>query len=286
MKTILVPTDFSDTSINAAKYAYGLAMQVGAKEIVLYNSFITPISSTLDPSMPGISIVDFETLEIASKEGLQFVKDTLYGSFGDTSVGIELLSKHGYLSDNINSACDESKADVIVMGITGGGLISEKVFGSNTTIIAKYAKVPVIIVPSDSCYKQINKLLLVSDFVEIEEYVPFIPIKQVLDETKAKLMILHVAENSHHSLYEGAYECFAFKELFAGYNPEFHFVVNSNFAQAINNFASENNADVIIVIPKKHSLLESLFTKSHTKELAFHSRIPLMAVHENLANSI
>ncbi len=281
MKTILVPTDFSDTSINAAKYAFGLAKQVGAKEIVLYNSFITPISTTLDPSVPGISIVDFETLETASIEGLQSVKAKLLQTFGDTPVSIELLSKHGYLSDNINSACDETNADVIVMGITGGGVISEKVFGSNTTIIAKYAKIPVIIVPADSCYKHISKLLLVSDFIEIEEYVPFIPIKKVLDETNAKLMILHVAENSHHSLYEGAYECFAFKELFEGYNPEFHFLVNSNFAQAINDFAVDNNADVTIVIPKKHSLLESIFTRSHTKELAFHSCIPLMAVHEN-----
>ena len=281
MKTILVPTDFSDTSINAAKYAFGLAKQVGAKEIILYNSFITPISTTLDPSVPGISIVDFETLETASIEGLQSVKDKLHKAFGDTSIAIELLSKHGLLTDNINSASDEANADVIVMGITGGGIISEKVFGSNTTIIAKYSKIPVIIVPSDSCYKQINKLLLVSDFIEIEEHVPIIPIKKILDDTKAKLMVLHVAENSHHSLYEGAYECFAFKELFAGYNPEFHFVINTNFAKAINDFATTNEADVTVIIPKRHSLLESLFTKSHTKELAFHSHIPLMAVHES-----
>ena len=281
MKTILVPTDFSDTSINAAKYAFGLAKQVGAKEIVLYNAFITPFNTTLDPSMPGISIIDFETLETASLEGLQSVKQKLTETFKDDSISIELLYKHGYLSDNIKSACEETKADVIVMGITGGGVISEKVFGSNTTIIAKYSNIPVIIVPADSCYKHISKLLLVSDFVEIEEFVPFVPIKKVLDDTGAKLMVLHVAENSHHSLYEGAYECFAFKELFAGYNPEFHFIVNPNFSQAINDFALENAADVTIVIPKKHSLLESLFIKSHTKELAFHSRIPLMAVHEN-----
>ena len=110
--------------------------------------------------------------------------------------------------------------------------------------------------------------------------MPHYPIKRMLDETGAKLMILHVAQSSHHSLYEGAYECFAFKELFGKYNPEFHFIVNPNFAEAINGFALANNADITIVIPKKHSLLESIFKKSHTNELAFNSNIPLMAVHE------
>jgi nucleotide-binding universal stress UspA family protein len=281
MKTILVPTDFSETSINAAKYAYGLAKQVGAKKIVLFNAFATPLNTTIDPSVPGVSIVDFETLESASLEGLQSVKQKLLGEFEDLGLEIEVLARHGYLAEDINPICNRVYADVIVMGITGGGILTEKVFGSNTTIIAKHSKIPVIIVPADSCYKHIGKLLLVSDFVEIEEFVPVIPIKKILDDTKAKLLILHVAENTHHSLYEGAYECFAFKELFAGYNPAFHFVVNPNFSQAINDFALENEADITIVIPKKHSLLDGLFKKSHTKELAFHSRIPLMAVHEN-----
>ena len=280
MKTILVPTDFSDTSINAAKYACGLARQVGAKEIVLYNSFLTPLSTTIDPSVPGLSIVDFETLESASLEGLHFVKQQLTKEFGDIGIEIEVLAKHGYLADSINAVCDVVNADVIVMGITGGGILTEKVFGSNTTILARSAKVPVIIVPSESCYKHVSKLLLVSDYIEIEEFVPFIPIKRVLDETNAQLMILHVAPSTHYSLYEGAYECFAFKELFAGYNPEFHFIVNPNFAEAINDFALANKADITIVIPKKHSFLESIFKKSHTKDLAFHSNIPLMAVHE------
>ncbi len=279
MKTILVPTDFSDTSINAVNYAFGLAKQVGAKKIILYNVFVAPMNTTIDPSMPGISILDYEMLEDAAMEGLNYVKNGLLSECPQ-GIQIELLAKYGLLPENINGACDEVDADVIVMGITGGGMISEKIFGSNTTVVAKYAKVPVIIVPPRSTYKRINRLLLVSDFVEIEEFVPFIPIKKVLDDTNAKLLILHVASSARHSLYEGAHECLALKELFAGYNPEFHFVTNPNFIEATNYFSSEYKADITIVIPKKHSFLESVFTKSHTTGLAFHSNIPLMAVHE------
>ena len=279
MKTILVPTDFSDTSVNAARYALGLAKQVGANKIVLFNSFSAPLLVTMDPSMPGISIVAYESLESAAYEGLQKIKDTLLEDC-PKGVEIELFAKFGLFTDDINNYCREIEADVIIMGITGKGAVSETVLGSNTTIVARYAQVPVIIVPPTICYKHINRLLLVSDFIEIEEFVPFIPIKKVLDDTNAKLLILHVAASPHHSLYEGAYECFSFKEMFADYDPEFHFVVNTNFAEAINDFAAAYRADITIVIPKKHNFLESVFKKSHTKELAFHSNIPLMAVHE------
>ncbi|MCU0321134.1 MAG: universal stress protein [Chitinophagaceae bacterium] len=48
----------------------------------------------------------------------------------------------------------------------------------------------------------------------------------------------------------------------------------------INEFADANSTDIVIVIPQKHGLFESIFTKSHTKQLAFHSHIPIMVVHD------
>ncbi len=279
MKTILVPTDFSETSINATRYAFGLAQQVGATKIVLCNTFMAPISTTVDPAIPNVGIFDYEMMEAASIEGLESMKEQLSKDFsGDLE--ISLFSKYGFFADDINSICKETIADLIVMGITGGSALTETIFGSNTTKVAKKAMVPVIIVPPNSHYHKIDKLLLVSDFEDVENATPTREIKRILDETKAQLTILHIAANSHHSLYEGAFECFTFKELFTGYNPQFSFVVNPNFAEAINHFSIENGADLTIIIPKKHSLLESIFTKSHTKELAFHSDIPLMAIHE------
>jgi hypothetical protein len=38
--------------------------------------------------------------------------------------------------------------------------------------------------------------------------------------------------------------------------------------------------DLIITIPKKMGWFDSLFRRSHTKMLAFHSHVPLMVVHE------
>ena len=42
MRTILVPTDFSATAQNSAFYALGLAKELGASKLVLYNAYSMP----------------------------------------------------------------------------------------------------------------------------------------------------------------------------------------------------------------------------------------------------
>ncbi|MFP5042364.1 universal stress protein [Parasediminibacterium sp. JCM 36343] len=279
MKTILVPADFSSTSRNAAIYAIGLAQQVGASKIVLYNGFTFPIVVTPDPLLSSIGTMEFDTIKQASQNELQHLKQSLEK---DCPIGISIdtIADYGSFTSEINKICQQINADVIVMGITSGGVFYEKILGSNTTVIAKTASVPVIIVPANRSYKHIDRFLLVSDFAHVIDAKPYSQIKDILNDTKASLLILNVAETSHHSYYEDSFECLALKKIFAGHNPKFHFIVSPNFSEAINSFADENKVDVTIIIPKKHSLLENIFISSHSKELAFHSHVPLVAIHE------
>ena len=45
-------------------------------------------------------------------------------------------------------------------------------------------------------------------------------------------------------------------------------------------YVEENNIDLLITIPKKHKLLDSLFKHSSTKQLVTQSHVPVMCVHE------
>jgi nucleotide-binding universal stress UspA family protein len=69
MKSILVPTDFSPTAKNAAMYALQLAQQLGIKRVVLYHSYEIPV--TVDPLMPGIQMLDIESLKVNSGKSLE-----------------------------------------------------------------------------------------------------------------------------------------------------------------------------------------------------------------------
>jgi len=283
MNTILVPTDFSDNSLNSGKYALDLAQKVGAKKIVFYNTYTVPASVNLSlvPSESVLfneDLIDFDSLQDTSMSGLKSYKEKLKDNI-PANVEIELLPKYGILSDDINTTLEEVKADVIVMSVTGGGAFVETIIGSNTLNVAKQTHLPVIIVPSQATYKNIENILLLSDFVDIERTVPADRIKRILDGTKAKLNILHVAKNTQYTYNESSEERIVLEELFEGYHPHFHFTVDSDFIAGINHFVEMNKMDLVMIIPKKHSLLENIFIKNHTKILAFHSKIPMMVVH-------
>jgi nucleotide-binding universal stress UspA family protein len=284
MNTILVPTDFSDGSINAGKYALGLAKEAGFKKVIFYHTYSvpSPVTYGIIPTETIIlneEFIDYESLKEISLSGLNTFQDTLKEYISST-VEIELLPKYGFLTDDIAKTQQEVKADVIVMSIAGGGVFTENIIGSDTVVVARHSTIPVIVVPHKCVYNSLGNILLLSDFIDIDTTIPAEKIKVILNETKAQLNILHIAKDKATNHFnENSAERFVFEDLFEGYNPKFYFEVNHDFVNGINHFAATNNIDLVIIVPKKHSLLESLFIKNHTKELAFHSHIPLMVIN-------
>ncbi len=68
-------------------------------------------------------------------------------------------------------------------------------------------------------------------------------------------------------------------QIFQNFNPEFHFVSDPDVVDTLDRYAVDNNMDVILTVPRKHAL-SGIFQPSHTKRLAYHSHVPVIAVHE------
>lgn len=277
MNTILVPTDFSPAARNAATYAINLAKQLKSKKIIFYNAYQTPLVT--DANMAIVDAIDIEELKKASEESLETFKLTLK-AFCDKELELETLSEYGTLTLDINDVCDSHQVDIIVMGVTGTGKVAESLIGSFAVDVSRKAKVPVIIVPPDATYTDIKEIMLGCDFSKVVETTPVGAIKKILDETKAKLFVVNIDYKNKHFTAETPFESLMLDTLLHGYNPEYHFLDNEDFIQGINQFALDKQVDLIITIPKKTGWFDSLFHKSHTKALAFHSHVPLMVVHE------
>jgi nucleotide-binding universal stress UspA family protein len=277
MHTILVPTDFSLVAKNAAAYAVNLAKQLGSKKIILYNAYQQPIIA--DANMVPVELVDINLIKDTSTIGLNSFKREVE-SLGTEGIDIETIGEYDILMDGINAVCREHNVDIIVMGVTGGGKFDETLIGSNAVNVAKQATVPVIIAPPGTKFTTINKVVFACDFKDVVETTPVGAIKHLLNETKAKLLVLNIDHNHKHFSQELPFEGLMLDNLLDGYDPEYHFVDSPNFVEAVNSFAEDNEADLVITIPKKHNFFEKIFTESHTKQLAFHSHVPLMVIHE------
>ncbi|MDE3252480.1 MAG: universal stress protein [Bacteroidota bacterium] len=279
MKNILVPTDFSATAENAARYALHLADQINAPKIILYNAYQAPVA--LDPMAmaPAVLLLDEEQLRTSSMEALEHFKEELKKDCPQ-NCSIELFCEYALLNNGLDHVCEKTDSDLIVMGITGGGLLEETLIGSNTIAVSKHSTKPVIIVPKDARFNKIEKVALACDFKSVIDTTPVEPIRNLLEETSAKLMVLNIDHTHQHFDPEIPFQSKMLDQLFHSYYPEYHFIDQIDFMEGVHRFVLENKIDLLITIPKKHGFFDQLFHRSHTKQMAFHVHVPLMIVHD------
>ncbi|MEO8710734.1 MAG: universal stress protein [Parafilimonas sp.] len=278
MQPIIVPTNFSSNSYNAARYAIALAADLKATKIILYNAYQPFLSE--DPEIDTMFLQDVTEFKKISEEGLIKMQKALQ-DLVPASIQLEYESDYNLITNGIINACKNHNAKLIIVSITGTeSKLEEVIVGSNAVDISKLSETPVLIVPPAAEYSGMQKILWAVDFKKVAETTPVTEIKNLLDSTRAHLDVLHVETNANETENSFSNEKQIFDSLFSIYNPQYHFLKGENFIDVINRFAVENKSDLIIAIPKKHGLFEGIFSRSHTKALAFHSHIPIMTIHE------
>lgn len=274
MKTIIVPTDFSAISNNAIDYAIGLARQTGSS-LLLFHGYQVPVSMTDVP----IVLVSVEELQKNAETKMAEVKKSIETEVGG-SIKIYGETKLGDTVDELEELCNHIKPFAVVMGTKGATGLERVFFGSTTLTTIKHLSWPVIVVPPDKRYSAIKKIGFACDFKEVVETTPARFIREFVKEFNAEIHVLNVDYKNAHFRPDTPEQSVLLHTMLEDLNPKYDFIEDENIEAGIEKFAEKNSLDLIITIPKKHKLLEGLFKKSHTKDLLFHSHLPIMCVHE------
>lgn len=275
MKKFLVPTDFSETSKNAARYAVELAQDDAETTIILFN-----IYDKLAPGSDGSLLTESD--EDRRKVLHQALHNLEIELHEISTVRIEYVAEEGSsLVESIEKYVRYNGINVVIMGITGATKLEQIFFGSNALNMARQGACPVIIVPPKAGFKKIKNVLLLSDFKNVKSTTPVAQIRQILDIFKPALHVVNVDSEHHVELTEDyKRERDWMAKTFSDYNPEFYFIRMYDFLDAIDAFTSDHSIDLIVTVPRKHPFLTGLYKSSHTKKLAYHSHIPVAAIHE------
>lgn len=261
MHRVIIPVDFSETSLNAARYT---AKMLAGKEdttAILYHNY---------ESHDDIDIAH-NYQESLKKE---FIKTGVKNVVCENEMGGDLI-------DNISRMAHTIRATLIIMGITGKSAVRQAMFGSNTLKLIDKNLYPVMIIPPDAAYNGINNVAFASDFKNVVATTPAPLITSVLEMFNPKLHIVNVNKDIYVSLpSEMENEKNKLLQMFDKFHTECYFITMNDFYQAIDNFVKDYAIDVLITIPKHQSNSTSLFKSSHTKRLAYHSHIPILAAHE------
>jgi nucleotide-binding universal stress UspA family protein len=268
MKKFLVPLDFSDASINAAEYAVALTSQIPEAEIILYHVYNRI-------SLPTLTSKDEGSRQHVSENELNEVKAKISQGKDNISTVVE----EGSFVETLCEYALGNAIDMVIMGITGSSRIKQVFMGTNTLNVIRQIDCPVMIIPAEAKFSGLKKVVFTSDFTDVARTTPFVSLRKILDTFKPSLDILNV--NSEHFVEltpEFKIEREAMEDKLGTYNPEFSFLRSYDFVEGISSYVETREMDAIITVPRKHSFLSQLFKTSHTKKLAYHSRVPIIAV--------
>lgn len=274
MKTILVPTDFSEVAKNALDYAIEIAKIAKAK-IILFHAYQVPVIPSEIPV-----IIPADEMEKDAIESLKKIEKSIHLKHGN-KIETEIKAKYGFPIDEINLFAKKNNVDLIVMGMEGSDFLTEKLIGNITTALIKKAKYPVLAVDKQVKFKSIKKIALACDYAETNDKSILTPLKEFAHVFKSHIYILNIAQELETvTTINKAVEGKKLNHLLASIDHSFHYAMNEDVIEGINNFVDKMKIDMVVMIPRMHTAIHNLFHEANTKKMAFHTKVPLLALHE------
>ena len=287
-KEILVPVDFSDASMRAAKVAVDIASHIKAN-VLFMHSFINPIIH----SIPYADIYAFDSSalfkiehaeESARKNFKKFVKK-LAQEVGDEiwkALQTDYIIKSGYAEEDILAYSRKNHPRLIVIG-SGGENYPHGIVGSVTADIMYNANVPVLVVPKNTPDKKVSEISDVlyatnfdeTDFASIEKLL------DLLEPFDIKLTCVHVGEPRRNGWDLARLE--GMRELLQKKYEKKNFLCmlleGNDLLDTIETYIKNAGVNMLSLTTRKRNMIARLFNPSFAREMVFHSNTPLLVFH-------
>lgn len=278
MKTILVPTDFSDQANNAVKLAAEIAKKSDAKVILLnviegtrsfsFNTMGEVTGPTGEEEFYVKKLIDVqkERLERASNN------DVLSGL--DVETALELGNPY----EGISNVIADRAADLLVMGTKGASGLDEVLIGSNTEKVVRYAKCPVITVKEEVSIEKIKHIVFATNLTDDQSRLVD-SIKKISDMTGADVHLLKVNTPNHFFTQRQLEE--EFKKFAKKYDLESaatHVYNEATEEDGILYFAEDLGNCMVAMGTHGRTGLLHLLSGSIAEDLVNHANMPVMTV--------
>lgn len=265
MNTILALVDFSNASTNSLSFAAELSKRTAARLIV-------------------INILQKDKDEEQTKNMLKTIESDLKKSFG-SELKCESSLAYGNLIPTLKKILAIQKPDLLVMGTKGASGLKKILIGSNTVNVIAKTKVPVLVIPEVARFENFlnegkNRIVLATDLDLLENDGAVDILKEIaLLIIQPKVRVLSVRPKN-----TGLPDLKRMKRdfLVSLFNPEIQSdrvtVFSSDIIGGINFYLDKHADTGLVAMIARDS--GHLFRKHYTREMASHTHLPLLVLHD------
>ncbi len=271
MLNILVPNDYSPEAKNALRYAVEFAAQTNS-QIILFHAIpeVMPINEIPYENYYADE-VDEENLLMESF--LNMAKEENWPSIKTPKTLVNFSNR---VSDGIQAAFEEFKADIVIMGTHGASGWRKYILGTNTSSLIAEANFPVLAIPANYKFKPIYHIVYSSDLInlssELDFMVPFAKIfHAVLDifyfdyaGTESEKLMLDAEQHIRSLNYQNV------KLTVKKGNLEL------SIDEQLRKNIDESNTQIVTLFKNKHNWMDDLLLGSNSRKMAMQSPIPIL----------
>lgn len=271
MVNILVPTDFSQLSKSALKYAIKIANQLEGNVTVLH---VMTMTRALRISMrEKLVSLDHDLIGSAEAE-LEIMIKTLSEQYKTKEPIKYQVVRGAYFPSTLLREARRLHTGLIVMGTRGATGLTRAVLGSNTNSVIEVSHVPVLAVPEKADFKGFRNVVYASDLRKLEEELAIL--LRYTERFGSTIHLLHIIPPGEQvgaveARIERVLKGFSYKDIVT------LVLVDNDVESALDQYVEVSKADVLAMFTHEISFLEKVFDTSTTRKMAFHSRVPLLA---------
>ena len=271
MERILIPSDFTEVSVNAIDYAL---QWLGTDTLV---TLLHVATGTLDVNEPidfdkGISKSDALKAELN-----QLVLNELNLESLPPNTNIKITG--GDIVHEIVREVKNGGYTQIVMGTRDKYDFLDRWIGTISLGVIKSVDIPVTLIPRYSRFLGFKKVMVASDY-HLSNPEIIHKIRNWNIDHKAFVKFLHIQVNSTDTFEDES--ILLVRELFEKQEPDFGFEIDifkeRRIADSLLASAYNFHADALIVMPENQNFISSLLFKTVSKELILKSSIPIFFI--------
>jgi nucleotide-binding universal stress UspA family protein len=276
MRKILLPTDFSENSMNAINYAVDLFKYdicdfyfMHAYQDDIYANEVLLTRETLD------SIIAINSKK--SEEQLKHTVKLATNISNNPRHTHHIISSNNLLLDEANKIVDELNIDIIIMGTKGKTNNKKLTFGSHTLQVLKYVQCPLLAIPENYKYTQPKHILFPTNYMIPYKRRELKLLCELASPYRAVIDVLYISKISKLSMRQEDNRAFIKGELCKN-NINFKIENNKHIINSIYKNIRENKTDMLVMVNTRHSFLENILFQSTIDELSLNIDIPFLAL--------
>ncbi|WP_290790540.1 universal stress protein [Altibacter sp.] len=272
MKRILLPTDFSENSLNAIRYAMAFFKNSEVDFFVL-NVQKTSNYTTADLMSRSSGSTVYRAILDDNKKSLNKFIEKLKKECVGEKYTFHGLVDFDVFTDAMQQAVVTKNIDLIIMGTNGATGAKEVLFGSNTLNVIRQVNCPLIAVPEAYTFKDIKNVLFSINYQGVPT-TSIAPLIEILKLYKATLKVLDVKEENIHVT--SAETEASLKDLLGNLSYDYYLLSGIPIPIAIDAFEQLFPVDLHALIVEQKSFLDRFVFGSETSAISYNSRVPLL----------